>query len=390
MIPKKQTHLRETLQRYLDTKALTLRPSTGQGYRYSVGYFIEYLEVSHGIFSFSRLKRTPHIEGWLQRTLVGRRNRPLSQETRRKRLTQLRCFLRDISAWGWKGAPREDLFRNGDLPSPPKYLPRPLSQETDQTLQSGLRARGGLLELSLLLLRATGMRIGELLNLEVDSLRKSSDHPHQWSLRVPVGKLHSERDIPADPDTAQIFDQIRSLRGVHPALPHPDTGKPTHFLLVLPNGARPLYPRMRLLLFEVERELELKEHVTAHRLRHTFATEMLRNGLSLPVLMKLLGHRTIGMTLRYAQVTQADVHRAYLATVELTKARYKLPELPAPVAPQPGGQSSLADPVSLIDIAAAQTEAFRRDIKDQHTKKKIQRLVERLRRTAEDFKNLAL
>ena len=124
---------------------------------------------------------------------------------------------------------------------------------------------------------------------------------------------------------------------------------------------------------------------------------MLRNGLSLPVLMKLLGHRAIGMTLRYAQVTQADVHRAYLATVELTKARYKLPELPAPVAPQSGGQSCLArkivpvpDPVCLINIAAAQTEAFRRDIKDQHTKKKIQRLVERLRRTAEDFKNLAL
>ena len=44
----------------------------------------------------------------------------------------------------------------------------------------------------------------------------------------------------------------------------------------------------------------------------TFATEMLRLGVSLPALMQLLGHKDISMTLRYVQVTQQDLQRIYL------------------------------------------------------------------------------
>jgi len=39
--------------------------------------------------------------------------------------------------------------------------------------------------------------------------------------------------------------------------------------------------------------------VTLHRLRHTYATEMIRLGVSLPALMQMLGHKDINMTLRY-------------------------------------------------------------------------------------------
>ena len=56
-------------------------------------------------------------------------------------------------------------------------------------------------------------------------------------------------------------------------------------------------------------------------MRHTFATEMVRLGVSLPALMQLLGHRDIRMTLRYAQITQADLQREYFA------ARHKAAEL---------------------------------------------------------------
>jgi|GEM_PF-3877170 len=41
-------------------------------------------------------------------------------------------------------------------------------------------------------------------------------------------------------------------------------------------------------------------------MRHTYATTMLRAGVSLPALMKLLGHRTANMTLRYVEITQQD------------------------------------------------------------------------------------
>ena len=112
---------------------------------------------------------------------------------------------------------------------------------------------------------------------------------------------------------------------------------------------------------------------------------MLRSGMSLPVLMRLLGHRTIGMTLRYAQVTQADVHRAYMQTVEVTKARYQFPEPPTLEPSTKGAAITAAGIVSLIATVASQMEAYRRDLKSPPTTKKIRRLVERLRRTVRDF-----
>jgi site-specific recombinase XerD len=48
-----------------------------------------------------------------------------------------------------------------------------------------------------------------------------------------------------------------------------------------------------------------------HRFRHTFATDMLRAGVSLPALMRLMGHAHIQTTLIYVQVTPLDVYQQY-------------------------------------------------------------------------------
>jgi len=65
-----------------------------------------------------------------------------------------------------------------------------------------------------------------------------------------------------------------------------------------------------------------------HR-RHTYATGMLRAGVSLPALMKLLGHRTANMTLRYVEITQMDLQLEFhLARVT---PRHLIP-LPLPAA----------------------------------------------------------
>src|SRR5207244_13576325 len=51
------------------------------------------------------------------------------------------------------------------------------------------------------------------------------------------------------------------------------------------------------------------QRITPHRLRHTYASEMVRLGVSLPAVMQLLGHKDIRMTMRYVQVTQVDLDR---------------------------------------------------------------------------------
>jgi integrase len=235
-------------------------------------------------------------------------------------------------------------------------------------------------------MRATGLRRREALDLKVDSLRKISGG--QWALHVPLGKLHNERVVPIDERTARIFDEIVKLRGSPPPVEDPETGKLAHFLVLRRDGRRFTRDCFRYHLETIEREAQLKEHPTPHRLRHCFATEMLRSGMSLPVLMKLLGHRSIGMTLRYAEVTGVDVRRAYFEALEFRGRKYEVPMPPVVCSPTDRKLTSWSSVASQIEAFSREVESFRRDSRTSPQARPARRLVERLRRIARDFKNL--
>jgi site-specific recombinase XerD len=63
-----------------------------------------------------------------------------------------------------------------------------------------------------------------------------------------------------------------------------------------------------------------------HRFRHTFASDLVRGGISLPALMNLMGHSTITTTMIYVQISPRDVMEQYACAVA---KRF----LPAPVLP---------------------------------------------------------
>ena len=52
-----------------------------------------------------------------------------------------------------------------------------------------------------------------------------------------------------------------------------------------------------------------------HRFRHTFASDMVRAGVSLPALMQLMGHAQIQTTMVYVQVTPLEVYQEYARAV---------------------------------------------------------------------------
>jgi hypothetical protein len=111
----------------------------------------------------------------------------------------------------------EGLILRQDFPPPDLYLPKPLSPENDRLLDQQLCQTDDLHANALLLLRATGMHIGECLRLQADCLRHLSpnpDHDDQWALHVPLGKLHSERWVPADDRTL-----LRRKPANHPPAP---------------------------------------------------------------------------------------------------------------------------------------------------------------------------
>lgn len=123
-------------------------------------------------------------------------------------VVDLRCFFEDIAGWGWASAPPRRLLFYGDIPRLPDALPRALTPDVDRALMTAVAGLDDdFAATGLQLLRATGMRVGELLDLELDCLLDFDRHG-TW-LRVPLGKLNSERVVPLEPETVAVIDAAR-------------------------------------------------------------------------------------------------------------------------------------------------------------------------------------
>ena len=68
-------------------------------------------------------------------------------------------------------------------------------------------------------------------------------------------------------------------------------------------------------LFRYHRRTTGVKMANPHRFRHTFASDMVRAGVSLPALMQLMGHANIQTTLVYVQVTPLEVYQQYARAV---------------------------------------------------------------------------
>jgi site-specific recombinase XerD len=68
-------------------------------------------------------------------------------------------------------------------------------------------------------------------------------------------------------------------------------------------------------LFRHHRRITSVSKANPHRFRHTFASDMVRAGISLPALMQLMGHAKIQTTLVYVQLSAQDVYQQYAHAV---------------------------------------------------------------------------
>jgi len=288
----------------------THKRGTVSGYRTCLRQFHIWLHSQKlGLDAVDRM----HVSSWLEWL----HKRGLSACYRVHAIQSVRAYFRWLEEQpAYAGRPAEHLFRSTDLPKLPHYLPRPVPADLDRMLQRRLRKSHEPVDVALLLMRRTGVRIGELRALPYHCVHH--DHAGRDFLKVPLGKLDNERLVPLDPLTLRLIEKLRAIGSTG------RRGKRRTLLLETESGKRIPYDDYRRALERVCKGLIFAEPMTSHRLRHTYATSMLAGGVSLPALMKLLGHRDYRMTLRYAAITIETVAAEHAEALQKIERRYDL------------------------------------------------------------------
>jgi integrase len=337
-------------------------------YRGTARDFLIYLGENHPhVTSLNQLRRDPHVLGWFAHL------RLLKPAVYISRLMRLRCILQEL-AWTAQLPDLAHLIRRGDSPRPPQRLPRALTAQQDQAIQQELFLRNDLAANTFLLLRHTGMRIGECVDLSWECLRNVA--ADRWAIHVPLGKLKTERMVPIDPFVCELVQRLRFFRSFDP-LP------PDGHLLARPRGKTALIRQLRFYLHEVCAAAGITTPIVPHQLRHTYASEMIRSGVTIPALMKLLGHKDPGMTLRYVEITANDLQREF--RLARSQPRHLVPQPKAPIISPRAGVDGIVD--SLL-FAQHAIEMFRRSLPDGASKSRLDRLSNRLTKILSETRKL--
>jgi site-specific recombinase XerD len=184
----------------------------------------------------------------------------------------------------------------------PHRVMEPLSREQVARFWGSFRAARDLAMVALMLLN--GLRSREVLSLELEDLQLS-----EAQVRV-RGKGSRIRLLPLPPETIRLLQgylqterPLTNVAAVFVSLKGRARGKP-----MTPAGLRSL--------FRHHRARSGVPQANPHRFRHTFGSDMIRAGVSLPALMRLMGHAYIHTTMLYIQLTPQDVFAEYVRAVK--------------------------------------------------------------------------
>ena len=358
--------------RAIESFTAAISPDSARQYRGTARHFLIYLSEDHpAVCSLDQLHRDPHILGWFAH--LRSHTPPLAQAVYVRHLLFLRSILEELA----RTAQLPDLahlIRREDLPRTPQRLPRPLTAEQDRLLQQELLRRNDLPANVFLLLRHTGMRIGECVDLSYDCLHHVG--PDRWAIHVPLGKLKTERMVPVDSFVCELVQRLRFFRSFDPL---PADGR----LLARHKGKPTLIKQLRPYLSDAAAAVGISRHIVPHQLRHTYATGMVRAGVSLPALMTLLGHVKAEMSMKYVQVAGDDLQREFL--LARSQPRHLAPQPKAPAMSPRAGLDGVSDALLFAQHAI---EMFRRSLPDGPPRRCLDRLSNRLTKILSEARKL--
>jgi len=195
----------------------------------------------------------------------------------------------------------------------PRHIVVPLTATQVANFWSGFRTFRDLSIVALMLFN--GLRSCEILSLKIEDLRFAQ------SQILVHGKGNRERLLPLDSQTIKLIESYLSVE-------RPKTNSCSVFVVLKgPNRGKPLTPAGLRTVFRHHRRRSSVSNANPHRFRHTFGADMVRAGVSLPALMKLMGHSDIHTTMLYVQLSPRDVWREFHRAIG-SRGHPPLPETP--------------------------------------------------------------
>jgi site-specific recombinase XerD len=284
-------------------------PHTRRAYRTAIGQFLEWLATRPGVDWRRPGRLVPRAY------LAHLDARGLARSTIAARIAALRAFYRHARREGWLDG---DPWSAVQTPRRPRRLPAVLEVgEVEELLDAvgpladqGRRRDPAIAAVLALRDRALletayagGLRIAELAAARTEDL----DLAH-GELRV-MGKGRKERvTLLGRPAREALDAYLQAGRGrLRRGAPGPDEG-----MLFLNARGRPLGVRgLRYRLRRIADLAGVRDGVTPHTLRHSFASHLLDGGADLRVVQELLGHASLGTTQIYTHVSTARLRTAY-------------------------------------------------------------------------------
>ncbi|NLM26100.1 MAG: tyrosine recombinase XerC [Firmicutes bacterium] len=188
------------------------------------------------------------------------------------------------------------------LPKKGKFLPETLTVDEMELFLSGfdLNAPLDLRNKAIFeLLYSTGIRLTELVNLDVEDIQSSFDF-----IRV-FGKGRKERIVPVGEYALKAIDDYLTKA-------RPKLAKAGQTALFVNNkGTRLTQRGVQYLVRRQIEKVSLKKDISPHTLRHSFATHLLDAGADLRTVQELLGHASLSSTQIYTKVSQSRLKSVY-------------------------------------------------------------------------------
>lgn len=270
---------------------------------YSLNTIKTYKSIINNFYKYLQNEKELHDERLILRSF----KRYIGYLKREKKVSQNYIYLVTVVLKKFFEFGGIGVLKDVQTPKRTKSLPKSLNEEEVQHLINALddyqtfdsptphaefmMRRNKLI---LALLYSSGLRVSELVNLEIDSVDM-----HERTIRI-RGKGEKDRIVLFDDKTKKLIEEYLAQR---------DDDSEYLFINRCGNHLTPRYVQM--MIKDYARVAGIRKKVTPHILRHSFATHLLKNGVDIRAIQQLLGHSNLSTTQIYTSVDMQTLKNVY-------------------------------------------------------------------------------